>query len=40
MDWARTDPVDAGARRVVTGGARVLHDPAGALAALIRVCGS
>ncbi|MFI7502655.1 nucleotidyltransferase domain-containing protein [Streptomyces sp. NPDC049687] len=37
-DWARTDPVDAGTCRVVTDGARVLHDPCGVLAALIRAC--
>ena len=36
--WARTDPVDAGTRRVVTDGARVLYDPAGRLTALIRAC--
>ncbi|WP_329407739.1 nucleotidyltransferase domain-containing protein [Streptomyces sp. NBC_00704] len=38
-DWARTDPVDAGTRRVVTDGARPLYDPAGMLEALIRACG-
>ena len=37
-DWARIDPVDEGTRRVVTDGARVLYDPAGTLAALIRAC--
>ncbi|MFJ6530611.1 nucleotidyltransferase domain-containing protein [Streptomyces longwoodensis] len=37
-DWARTDPVDPGTRRVVSDGARVLHDPAGVLAALVAVC--
>ncbi|WP_274918526.1 nucleotidyltransferase domain-containing protein [Streptomyces sp. WZ-12] len=37
-DWARTDPVDPGTRRVVTAGARPLHDPAGLLDALIRAC--
>ncbi|GAA3375461.1 hypothetical protein GCM10020367_43360 [Streptomyces sannanensis] len=26
-DWAQTDPVDPGTRRVVTDGARPLHDP-------------
>ncbi|GGS25127.1 hypothetical protein GCM10010269_74710 [Streptomyces humidus] len=36
--WARTDPVDAGTRRVVTDGARPLYDPAGILGALIRAC--
>ncbi|MFK0294065.1 aminoglycoside 6-adenylyltransferase [Streptomyces sp. NPDC090442] len=35
-EWARTDPVDPGTRRVVTDGARPLHDPAGLLNALIR----
>ena len=29
--WAKTDPVDPGTRRVVTDGARLLHDPAGIL---------
>ncbi|MFJ5680155.1 hypothetical protein [Streptomyces sp. NPDC093097] len=37
-DWARTDPVDPGTRRVVTDGARRLHDPEGLLDALIRAC--
>ncbi|MFF5403721.1 MULTISPECIES: nucleotidyltransferase domain-containing protein [Streptomyces] len=37
-DWARTDPVDPGTRRVVTDGARVLHDPGGVLAALLASC--
>jgi predicted nucleotidyltransferase len=37
-DWARTDPVDAGTRRVVSDGARILYDPAGILAALVRAC--
>ena len=32
--WAATDPVDAGTRRVVTDGLRILHDPDGRLAAL------
>jgi predicted nucleotidyltransferase len=32
--WAATDPVDAGTRRVVTDGMRILHDPDGQLAAL------
>lgn len=38
-DWARTDPVDDGTRRVVTDGVRALHDPAGILGRLIRACG-
>ncbi|MFI1169251.1 nucleotidyltransferase domain-containing protein [Streptomyces sp. NPDC020801] len=33
--WAKTDPVDPGTHRVVTDGARVLHDPAGILADLL-----
>ncbi|TWV31502.1 nucleotidyltransferase domain-containing protein [Streptomyces misionensis] len=37
-DWARTDPVDPGTHRVVTDGARVLHDPLGILAALLARC--
>jgi hypothetical protein len=32
--WAATDPIDPGARRVVTDGMRILHDPDGRLAAL------
>ncbi|MGW2650691.1 nucleotidyltransferase domain-containing protein [Streptomyces sp. NPDC001393] len=36
--WAKTDPVDGGTRRVVTDGARVLHDPAGILADLLAAC--
>ncbi|MFH8473717.1 nucleotidyltransferase family protein [Streptomyces sp. NPDC018000] len=39
-EWAQTDPVDPGTRRVVTDGARPLHDPAGVLASLIQTCGS
>ncbi|MEU5182257.1 nucleotidyltransferase domain-containing protein [Streptomyces longwoodensis] len=37
-EWARTGPVGPGTRRVVADGARVLHDPAGVLAALVAVC--
>lgn len=37
-DWARTEPVDAGTRRVVSDGARILHDPVGVLAELVRAC--
>ncbi|MFF3787965.1 nucleotidyltransferase domain-containing protein [Streptomyces sp. NPDC001933] len=37
-EWAQTDPVDPGTRRVVTDGARPLHDPAGVLASLIQTC--
>lgn len=36
-DWAKTDPVDPGTRRVVSDGA-VLYDPEGLLAHLVRVC--
>ncbi len=36
--WAKTDPVDSGTHRVVSGGARVLHDPAGILADLLAAC--
>ncbi|MFF8373495.1 nucleotidyltransferase domain-containing protein [Streptomyces lydicus] len=39
-EWAQTDPVDPGTRRVVTDGARPLHDPAGVLASLIQTCRS
>ncbi|WP_424210701.1 nucleotidyltransferase domain-containing protein [Streptomyces sp. BI20] len=38
LSWAATDPVDAGTRRVVTDGCRILHDPDGLLAALLRAC--
>lgn len=37
-DWARTDPVDPGTRRVVSDGAVPLLDPTGMLAHLLRVC--
>ncbi|RZU48782.1 nucleotidyltransferase-like protein [Krasilnikovia cinnamomea] len=37
-DWASIHPLDAGTRRVVTDGARTLHDPTGALDKLIRAC--
>ncbi|MFE7813219.1 nucleotidyltransferase domain-containing protein [Streptomyces sp. NPDC057433] len=36
--WAKTDPVEHGTHRVVTDGARVLHDPAGVLAGLLAAC--
>ncbi|MFC4606231.1 nucleotidyltransferase domain-containing protein [Streptomyces maoxianensis] len=36
--WAKTDPVDPGTHRVVTEGARSLHDPAGVLAGLLAAC--
>jgi predicted nucleotidyltransferase len=36
--WAATDPVDPGTHRVVTDGARVLHDPAGILTGLLAAC--
>ncbi|MFC9284556.1 nucleotidyltransferase domain-containing protein [Streptomyces collinus] len=36
--WAKTDPVDPGTHRVVTDGARVLHDPAGILGDLLAAC--
>ncbi|MFE5406405.1 aminoglycoside 6-adenylyltransferase [Streptomyces sp. NPDC056580] len=36
--WAKVDPVDHGTHRVVTDGARPLHDPAGALAVLLAAC--
>ncbi|MDK0523879.1 nucleotidyltransferase domain-containing protein [Streptomyces sp. ML-6] len=39
-DWALTNPVDPGTRRVVTDGARPLHDPDAVLAALIQACRS
>ena len=36
--WSATAPVDAGTRRVVRDGIRVLHDPQGLLAALVSAC--
>ncbi|MFI7604411.1 nucleotidyltransferase domain-containing protein [Micromonospora sp. NPDC049366] len=38
LSWADTDPVDPGTRRVVSDGHRILHDPAGRLAALSAAC--
>jgi predicted nucleotidyltransferase len=35
LSWADTDPVDPGTHRVVSDGARILHDPTGLLAALL-----
>jgi predicted nucleotidyltransferase len=37
-DWASINPIDPGTHRVVTDGARVLHDPTGILATLLRAC--
>jgi len=37
--WTRTNPVDAGTRRVVTDGMHVIYDPHGTLAALQVACG-
>jgi uncharacterized protein len=37
-DWARVNPIDPGTRRVVTDGARILHDPTRMLATLLRAC--
>jgi predicted nucleotidyltransferase len=36
--WAAVDLVDAGSRRVMTDGNRILYDPAGLLAAFIAAC--
>jgi len=38
--WAATDPLDPGTRRVVNDGIRVVYDPKGMLAALVRVSPS
>jgi len=38
LSWAQIDPVDAGTRRVVTDGCRILHDPDGRLQQLILAC--
>lgn len=40
VSWADTDPVDAGTRRVICDGHRVVHDPAGVLARLSSASGS
>ena len=37
-DWASVNPLDPGTRRVVTDGARILHDPTRILATLLRAC--
>lgn len=39
LSWAHSDPVDAGTRRVVTDGCRILYDPDGLLRRLIVACG-
>ncbi|MFD2416740.1 nucleotidyltransferase domain-containing protein [Amycolatopsis pigmentata] len=36
--WASVAPVDPGTHRVVSDGARILHDPTGILADLLRAC--
>jgi hypothetical protein len=38
VSWADTDPVDSGTRRVISDGHSIVHDPAGALAALSAAC--
>ncbi|SBT40379.1 nucleotidyltransferase domain-containing protein [Micromonospora auratinigra] len=40
LSWAGTDPVDPGTHRVISDGHRVVHDPAGLLAALAAACGA
>jgi hypothetical protein len=35
-DWAAVEPVDPGTARIVRDGARILHDPQGLLAMLLR----
>ena len=37
-DWANVAPLDPGTRRVVTDGARILHDPEDTLTTLLRAC--
>lgn len=39
LSWADTDPVDPGTHRVVSDGARILHDPTGLLADLLTAVG-
>jgi len=36
--WANLNPIDAGTRRVVSDGMRILHDPDAILADLQRAC--
>ncbi|MEV2226887.1 nucleotidyltransferase domain-containing protein [Nocardia vinacea] len=38
LAWTNTHPIDPGTHRVVTDGARLLHDPTGILANLLRAC--
>ncbi|MCW3842646.1 nucleotidyltransferase domain-containing protein [Micromonospora yasonensis] len=38
VSWADTNPVDPGTRRVIGDGHRIVHDPAGLLAALSAAC--
>ena len=38
LSWAATDPVDAGTRRVVTDGHRILYDPDRLLVRLAAAC--
>jgi predicted nucleotidyltransferase len=38
LDWANTDPVDAGTYRVINDGHRIVCDPDGTLAALTTAC--
>jgi len=40
LSWAQIDPVDAGTRRVITDGCRILHDPDGQLQRLLVACGA
>jgi Nucleotidyltransferase domain len=40
LDWANTDPLDAGTYRVINDGHRILYDPDGVLAALSTACRS
>src|ERR1039458_3525512 len=39
VTWASIAPVDAGTRRVVGDGLRIIHDPDGLLRALLETCG-
>jgi uncharacterized protein len=38
LAWASFDPLDAGTRKVVFDGIRVLYDPDGLLATLVAAC--
>jgi len=40
LTWTNADPLDAGTRRVISDGCRILHDPDGLVARLCKAIGS